>query len=277
MDKSSSNMPWVIFHLLNNQFAVSANHIREMVAMPKMVSVPKTPEYIRGVINLRGQVIPVMDLRMRMGMSSLIKETDALIALLDQREQDHKNWIAELESSVQETREFKLATDPHKCAFGKWYDHFTTDNQILATCLLKFDAPHQRIHAVAIDVKKMEEEGNFDAAYEIIKQTKEGELAEMIKLFAEVRALLKEYNHEIALVLENDNKTMAVGVDSVEKVENLAEASMEKLPGSISSEDNNYISGIGKRDQDDAIVQLLDVTKIFGVIDELDTGSIAVE
>ncbi len=271
MDKSSPHMPWVICNLLEEQFAVSANHVREMVAMPKVVSVPQTPGYIRGVINLRGQVVPVMDLRLKMGMKSLLDEAENLIQILDQREQDHKNWIVELESSVKERREFKLATDPHKCAFGKWYDNFKTDNRILSDCLNKFDAPHQKIHGIAIKVKAMEEKKDFDSAFEIIHQTKEVELAEMIKLFTEVRSLLRECNNEIAVVLENDKRTMAVAVDSVETVEKLAETDIEELPGTICTVDNEYIAGIGKRNKDDTFVQLLDVTTFLSVVDELNT------
>lgn len=264
MSETSIDMPWVIFHLLDEQFAVSAHHVREMVAMPKVVAVPKTPNYVKGVINLRGQVIPVIDLRLRMGMASLVDESEDLVRLLDQREQDHKNWIAELESSVRDRREFKLATDPHKCAFGKWYDNFKTDNRILASCLTKFDAPHQKIHAIAIKVKKMEEEKDFDSAYEIINQTKEGELAEMIRLFAEVRSLLRESNREIALVLEWKERTMAVGVDSVETVEKLSESNIEEMPAVVSTVDNECVAGIGKREKDEELVQLLDVGKLIG-------------
>jgi purine-binding chemotaxis protein CheW len=264
MGTFSTDMPWVIFHLLDEQFAVSANHVREMVAMPKVVPVPQTPDYIRGVINLRDQVIPVMDLRLRMGMTSLVDETEDLIQLLDQREQDHKNWIAELESSVREQREFKLATDPHKCAFGKWYDIFKTENRILAGCLRKFDAPHQKIHAIAVNVKGMEEKEDFDSAYEIINRTKEGELAEMIRLFSEARSLLRESNREIALVLEWKEKTMAIGVDSVEAVEKFSESNIEDMPEVTSILDNECIAGVGKRGQDNELVQLLDVGKIIG-------------
>ena len=271
MNKLSSNMPWVIFNLLEVQFAVSANHVREMVAMPKLVSVPLTPDYIRGVINLRGQVIPVMDLRMRMGIKSIVDEAENLIQILDQREQDHKNWIVELESSVHDRREFKLATDPHKCAFGKWYDNFKTDNRILSGCLKKFDAPHQKIHGIAIKVKELEEKEEFDAAFKIIHRTKEVELAEMIKLFSEVRSLLMESNNEIAVVLESDKRTMAVAVDSVETVEKLAETNVEELPETICTLDNEYIAGIGKRSKDDTFVQLLDVATFLSVVDELNT------
>jgi len=259
MSTFSNDMPWVIFNLLDEQFAVSTRYVREMVAMPKVVTVPRTPDYIKGVINLRGKVIPVMDLRMRMGMESMSVEANNLIQLLNQREQDHKNWMKELESSVRESREFKLATDPHKCAFGKWYDNFKTDNNILASCLSKFDVPHKKIHSIAINVKEAEEKNNFDIAYEIINQTKKRELSEIVKLFSEARTLLKESIREIALVLEWEDKIMAVGVDSVKTVEKLSESNIEDLPGATSSLDNKSIAGIGKRSENNELIQLLDV------------------
>ena len=148
---------------------------------------------------------------------------------MDQREQDHKNWIAELESSVRERREFKLAIDPHKCAFGKWYDNFETDNRTLSGCLKKCDAPHQEIHGIAIKVKGMEEKEDFDSAYEIINPTKEGEWAEMIRLFSKARSLLRESKREIALVLEWKVTAIAGAVDSFATVENLSVSNVDAL------------------------------------------------
>ena len=255
----STEMPWVIFLLQDQPFAVSSNYVREMVAMPKIASVPQTPPYIRGVINLRGQVVPVIDLRARLGMTSLLDETENLIDLLNQREQDHKNWLAELESSLKDRREFKLATDPHKCAFGKWYDSYTADNRILANCLKKFDEPHKKIHAIAIAVKKLEEKGDFDSAYSLIEQTRKGDLSEMINLFSEARNLMRETNREIALVLEWSEKAMAAAVDSVETVEKLLESNIEEMPEAICTLNNECVVGIGKRNKDDELVQILDL------------------
>jgi len=262
-DSISTDMPWVILLLQDQPFAVSANYVREMVAMPKIVSVPQMPSHIRGVINLRGQVVPVIDLRVRLGMTSLLGETEDLINLLNQREQDHKNWLVELESSVKERRDFKLATDPHKCAFGKWYDNFTTDNRLLANCLQKFDAPHKRIHAIGIEVKELEEKGDFDSANAIIERTRQGDLAEMIKLFSEARNLLREFTREIAMVLEWNKKTMAAAVDSIETVEKLSKSNIEEMPETIFSSDNECVVGIGKRDKDDKLVQILDVSRLI--------------
>jgi len=269
MDKFSTNMPWVMFYLLDGQFAVSSDHVREMVAMPKVVTVPQTPDYIRGVIKLRDQVIPVMDLRLKMGFKSLIVETGDIVQLLAQREQDHKDWIGELESSVQERREFKLSTDHHQCAFGKWHDSFKTDNRLLSSCLAKFYEPHEKIHSIAIKVKAMEEKEDYDAAYEIINRTKKGELAEMIRLFSEMRALLSESSREIALVLEWEEKTMVISVDSVATVERLEMSNIENMPEVTFTTDNECIDGIGKRGKDNELVQLLNVGKLIGKEKEL--------
>ena len=259
----STDMPWVILLLQDQPFAISANYVREMVAMPKVVPVPQMPSYIRGVINLRGQVVPVIDLRERLEMTSLLGETEDLINLLNQREQDHKNWLVELESSVKERRQFKLATDPHKCAFGKWYDNFTTDNRILTNCLQKFDAPHKRIHAIAIEVKELEEKEGSESAYAVIERTRNGDLAEMIKLFSEARILLGDTHREIAMVLEWNEKTMAAAVDSVETVEKLSKSNIEEMPEAICTLDNECVVGIGKRDKDDKLVQILDVSRLI--------------
>ncbi|MBU0482454.1 MAG: chemotaxis protein CheW [Proteobacteria bacterium] len=263
MKDFSSDLPWVIFHLLDEQFAVSADYVREMVAMPKVIQVPQTPEYIRGVINLRGRVMPVMDLRMKLGMRSRTRETEELTQLLIQREQDHINWLMELEASVRERREFKLATDHHLCAFGKWYDTFTTDNRLLESCLKKFDTPHQKIHKVAAKVKEFEGKGNFDPAYDLINRTRNTELAEMIRLFAEARTLLKASNREIALVLDWREKAIAVSVDSVESVEKIAVSTIDEMPETFSTKSNACIAGIGRRGKTNGLVQLLKVDELI--------------
>ena len=254
--KTNTYLPWVIFNLKEQQFAVSAGQVKEMVKIPPVVSVPGAPDNFRGVMNLRGKVIPVIDMRLKMGMPSSLTETQDLIDLLHQREQDHKNWITELEASVREKREFTLATDHHKCAFGKWYDTFTTENRVLANCLKKFDTPHKKIHSIAIDVKAMEEKNDFEGAFQVIQNTRSNELARMIQLFEEARTLLKEHNKEIALVLENKDQLIALAVDAIETIEKIPSSEIEKP--AVTSE-MPCITGIGKRPDNKGLAQLLDI------------------
>ena len=263
MKESLMKMPWVVVRLCNNLYAVSVESVREIVAMPETTSMPDMPKYIRGITNLRDGVFPVIDMRLRMGMSSLKEESQNLIELLNQREQDHKNWIEELESSVRERRPFNLATDPHQCAFGKWYDNFTTSNSLLAYCLARFDAPHQKIHGIAIKVKALEAAGEFDAAYALLDQTRHGELEEMIRLFSETRSMLQDSNREIALILESDNRILAAAVDSIEAVEKLTLSDVQSLPDSFAFDmDKCFVGGIGRSARREGIIQLIDADSL---------------
>jgi hypothetical protein len=164
LQEYAKDMSWAIVELKNQCFALATQDVREMLVIPDIVRVPNMPDYIRGVINLRGRVMPLVDLRKRLGMASATEEVDGFCNLMTQREQDHRNWVAELEASVQGHREFKLTTDPHKCAFGKWYDTYQTDNAWIAALLKKFDKPHKKIHGVGLQVVQMVADGRFDQA-----------------------------------------------------------------------------------------------------------------
>ena len=59
---------YVTFFLGNEEYGLPILSVREIIGMVPVTPVPQTPSYVRGVLNLRGTVIPVVDLRMRFGM-----------------------------------------------------------------------------------------------------------------------------------------------------------------------------------------------------------------
>ena len=56
---------YLTFFIENEQYALSISHVKEIIASMKITAVPKTPEHVKGVINLRGSVIPVVDVRLK--------------------------------------------------------------------------------------------------------------------------------------------------------------------------------------------------------------------
>lgn len=56
------------FSLAEEGYGVSILKVKEIIGMMDITPVPKTPEFIKGVINLRGKIIPIMDLRIKFGM-----------------------------------------------------------------------------------------------------------------------------------------------------------------------------------------------------------------
>jgi purine-binding chemotaxis protein CheW len=62
---------YLTFSMADEEYGIGILKIREIIGMMPITSVPQTPEFVKGVINLRGKVIPVMDLRLRFGMDSI--------------------------------------------------------------------------------------------------------------------------------------------------------------------------------------------------------------
>ncbi|MBF0468637.1 MAG: chemotaxis protein CheW [Desulfamplus sp.] len=61
---------YLTFFLASEEYGISIRNVREIIGMLAITHVPMTPDHVKGVINLRGKVIPVMDLRLKFGMES---------------------------------------------------------------------------------------------------------------------------------------------------------------------------------------------------------------
>ncbi len=62
---------YITFRLGSEEFAIQVLQVREIVGIQEITAVPQTPHGVKGVINLRGKVIPVVDLRLRFGLEEL--------------------------------------------------------------------------------------------------------------------------------------------------------------------------------------------------------------
>ncbi len=62
---------YLTFTLAEEEYGIGILRIKEIIGMMPITPVPQTPEFVKGVINLRGKVIPVVDLRLRFGMEEI--------------------------------------------------------------------------------------------------------------------------------------------------------------------------------------------------------------
>ena len=62
---------YLTFMLAEEEYGIGILKIKEIIGMMPITSIPQTPEFVKGVINLRGKVIPVVDLRLRFGMEAI--------------------------------------------------------------------------------------------------------------------------------------------------------------------------------------------------------------
>lgn len=259
---ANQNGLWVLLKVENQSYGLPAAVVQEMVRLPEVVSLPGAVDYVRGMITFRGRALPLVDLRTRLGRPTLEEEQRHLTQMFQQRDEDHRHWLAELEISVREQKPFGLALDPHECGFGRWYDGYRTDDLMLAALLRKFDEPHRRIHGIAREVMALADRGQHEEALAIIQRTHDIELAEMIRLFAQARSLLENSRREIALVLAAGQREVAVAVDGVEAVEPLIHPDGTDVNDLLARVSASLALSVGQRPRTKGLVILLEAHQL---------------
>ena len=128
---------YLTFKLEDEVFALDISKVREVLDFTTITKVPRTPEFMRGVINLRGSVVPVVDLRLKFGMSKTEKTVNTCIIITEVMVDGDTTILGTLADSVQEVMNLdidhiepapkigtKLNVDFIK-GMGKQGEHFT--------------------------------------------------------------------------------------------------------------------------------------------------------
>ncbi len=95
------------FNLDEEVFAVDISKVREVLEYTAVTKVPQTPEFMKGVINLRGHVVPVVDLRLKFGMQEAEKTVNTCIIIVEVSVDKDTAVLGALADSVQEVHDFE--------------------------------------------------------------------------------------------------------------------------------------------------------------------------
>jgi len=74
---------YLTFHLDNEEYGIAILKVREIIGLMDITSVPQTPDFVQGVINLRGKIIPVIDLRSKFGLERAEYNEQTCIIVVD--------------------------------------------------------------------------------------------------------------------------------------------------------------------------------------------------
>jgi len=107
---------YLTFKLDEEVFALDVAKVREILEESSITKVPQTPDFMRGVINLRGSVVPVIDMRLKFGMSRTEKTVNTCIIVAEVQLEDEVIVLGALADSVQEVIEMEpsqIEAAPH--------------------------------------------------------------------------------------------------------------------------------------------------------------------
>ena len=139
-----------------------------------------------------------------------------LVSKLDEMEQQHRDWIDALESSLTNNTPFTKALDPNKCAFGMWYNKFETDSDELKEVLQRFDEPHKKLHGLA-DTLLTLNTTDHEEAMKILLSERQSTLSELIHLF-QLTKELSSIRPIILFVEHNGGKVTALRLDNINDI-----------------------------------------------------------
>ena len=113
---------YLTFTLDNEEYGIALLKVKEIIGMMPITSVPQTPEYVKGVINLRGKVIPVSDLRLRFEMQAAAYTDRTCIIVVEIQGEETTIQVGIVVDAVSEVMNVKSEEVEEAPSFGTKVD-----------------------------------------------------------------------------------------------------------------------------------------------------------
>lgn len=256
----------MVFKINDTLYAVNGSIINTIFVLEQPVThVPMTNNHVHGIINVRGDVVPVVDMRVLFGMSTSKENCDGFTSMLEQRKEDHRKWVLALRESIKNNVDFKLATSPHGCAFGKWYDMFKSDNIEIEHIFRQIDEPHQMLHECAAMLHEQRQTsggtGIDEETQKAIEVTIETYMPTLIGLLTQLQECYKNAFRQMVIVLQHENVQIGILVDEVVEVVDIE--NVFSLREDTTTHRSRFVYGVGSIPEYEKDILMLDVDAVI--------------
>jgi chemotaxis signal transduction protein len=249
----------VTFRIAKEEFAFHMEHVREILRVQTPNQVPDVPEYVLGVLTVRGRILPVIDLRRLLQQRSLADEFfDSCRPLRE----EYERWIDQTEKAFAGGSQHKVDSSVME-HLRKWLAETNSSSQLLMEALAKARGLNEKVIKQLQARTKHEEHGDRDAA------RASGE--DVLSAGRETVAALRQFEEQIGQNIQEDQRIIVVDadgfvlglvVDHVHEVLNVPKSLLEPPPR-ITSSGGMELSGVAKLDDGARLIMLLDVASLM--------------
>jgi chemotaxis signal transduction protein len=249
----------VTFKLGLEEFAFHMDRVREILRVERPSEVPGTPKHVLGVLTVRGNILPVIDLRLLLRLSSLESEVVAEAADLSAR---FKAWLAAAGETVR-SGAGKLEASGAETV-RKWMAECNTSSQALMEVLSKMRTANDRLLRGVLQAQSLADSEPAKAR-EYFQQEVEASAQQVIKLLDEFQTSVKENIREDQrlIVVQAHGSLLALLVDKVREVLNMPKRQIDPPPQNLSETRNVELSGIAKLENGKRLIMLLDADNLI--------------
>ncbi|HEY7773723.1 MAG TPA: chemotaxis protein CheW [Marinagarivorans sp.] len=118
VDADIVNEQYLTFRIAGERFGLALSKTREVIEYGKVTTVPLMPDFLCGVINLRGEVVPIIDLAIRLGRKPIEIQRRTCIVIIEVISEEQKITLGLLADAVDEVTEFSSQDIEDAPSFG---------------------------------------------------------------------------------------------------------------------------------------------------------------
>ena len=118
LEKEQMKAEWLSFRLADLDYAVDILKVREIRIWESCTRIPYAPDYVDGLINLRGAIVPIVDLRLRLGLDPKPHDSETVILIMDVELVESSKTIGIIVDAISEVVE----TDSNNSQFSPEFD-----------------------------------------------------------------------------------------------------------------------------------------------------------
>lgn len=223
-------MEFLLFDIKDKHFAIDTSKVLEILRPKDVTSIPEVPEYIWGVMNIRGNIGTVLSFRKLMGYRELSEEeednTDSFIKA-------HNDYEEDLRQCLKTGNEFKRTLDHTKCTLGKWIIEksscLSCDEESLSMLKTKLIPAHKEFHNGAAKALELQKKG-MDYEESLTKISKfHTVVEERIRQFKDNIVQWTNTLQRIITIKNSKDETLNILVDSVEDIVKVDPKDLQKL------------------------------------------------
>jgi len=273
MSLLNNNFPWLVFNLNKSFFALSCENITSIAILPKGITKPVlTPPYIRGLLDMRGEFIPLLDMRNLFGFPTLGSEFDNFKEAKAAAVGAHQAWVDELTRSVEKGGIFTGELDPTKCTFGKWLATFNSCNNVINSHLRKINVPHRELHQAGTKIVELQKQSQSAERskniMECLEKVTQISAPAVFSTLVKIEEDWLEAHREMVIIFTYGDKKIGLIVDEVQSVEKL-----EILNQEVSRDMQgiaHFFTSIARSTKSDKIIILINETQLGILFSESD-------
>ena len=248
----------VSFSVAKEEFALPMERVREILRVQTPTKVPDVPDYVLGVLTVRGKLLPIIDLRRQLRLQSMADEYIGRCGLVRHA---FESWLTTLRSKASDAKhEWTISASE---TFRAWVADFSSSSQVMMDGIAKLRALDEKLARSAKQGQQFEYSGDA-AGVELCLQ-------DMTAAAAELSSTLAGFEQQIAANIQDDQRIVVVDaggmllgliVDHVNEVLQVPRKFVDPPPA-IASGEGCDLSGIAKLDDGKRLLLLLDPSQIL--------------